>query len=87
MNFKIANGSNIPCGDYPLLEGIFTKKEDPRYIRGMYFSWTSENAEGYEYLVGDDFFDEPDEDDIKEYYDSCDGGWEEITYEEYLENC
>ena len=50
LNFKIANGSNIPCGDYPLLEGIFTKKEYPRYIRGMYFSWTSENAEGYESL-------------------------------------
>ena len=45
------------------------------------------NSEGYEYLVGDDFFDEPDEDDITEYYESCDGGWEEITYEEYLENC
>lgn len=44
------------------------------------------NAEGYEYLTGG-WGCEPDEDDLAIYYDDCSCYWEEITEQEYFEEC
>lgn len=51
------------------------------------------NAESYEYLVSgwdDEYFEdlteEEQEEELNNYYADCDGCWEEVSEEEYLEN-
>lgn len=47
-------------------------------------------AESYSYLVlgwDNEYVDEEDEDAESYYYENCDYSFEEITKEEYMENC
>lgn len=44
-------------------------------------------AEDYDYLVLGWDKDEQDEDERDAYYENCDFSYEEVTKEEYMENC
>ncbi len=44
-------------------------------------------AESYDYLVLGWDNDEVDEDERDAYYENCDFNYEEVTKEEYMENC
>lgn len=81
------------CGtdseEYAAFEDFVTEAE----LDEMSEEFTVSIAETYEYLAmdwGDEFEEEEDENEREErrddYYNSCSGGWEYVTKEEYLEN-
>lgn len=45
-----------------------------------------QNAESYKYLVAG-WREEPNEEDLNNYYADCTCYWEEITEQEYFEEC
>lgn len=70
----------------------YDKKPDDWWLDELAEEIGRENAGSFEYLVtgwNDDMFDDDEERDsaLEDYYASCEWGWEEVTEEEYLENC